>query len=121
VNLAACVALPHTPENGVWYRSILLNHLKTALSSHHTRLAASRFNAGSHFTPADRFPSLYFSDDPLVAQFEVGALLGSPFPGQHIRTRVARLLSSTSASSCTMSSTSRMPPRRLLCTPPPRN
>lgn len=84
MNLAVCRVLPRTPENAVWYRLILPGDLPTALSSAHTRKTRSRFNAGSFLDPADQFASLYFVDDPIVAQFEVGAMLGSLTPGGHI-------------------------------------
>jgi hypothetical protein len=47
-----------------------------ALSSAHTKKVRSRFNAGSLLEPADQFAALYFAEDPIVAQFEVGAVLG---------------------------------------------
>lgn len=84
MNLAACGRLPRTPENGVWYRLILPGHLPTALSSAHTKKVRSRFNAGSLLDPADQFAALYFAEDPIVAQFEVGAVLGSLTPGGHV-------------------------------------
>jgi hypothetical protein len=34
--------------------------------------------------PTDRFAALYFADDPIPAQFEVGAMLGSPTPGDRM-------------------------------------
>lgn len=84
MKLAACAALPLTPENGHWYRVIQLAHLKTALSSAHTKKAVSRFNAGTYLGAADQFGALYFADDPIVAQFEMGALLGCLAPGHYI-------------------------------------
>lgn len=84
MNLAACRGLPRTPENNFWYRLILPGHLPTALSSAHTKKARSRFNAGSLLDPSDQFAALYFAEDPLVAHFEVGALLGSLTPGGYI-------------------------------------
>jgi hypothetical protein len=57
VNLASCRSLPRTPENGVWYRLI---------------------------DPKQQFECLYFADDVLPAQFEVGAMLGDPSPGGHL-------------------------------------
>ena len=84
MNLAACSTLPRTPENGVWYRLIEPSHMSTALSSAHTKVALSRFNAGSVLRRADRYATLYFADDPLPAHFEVGALLGDPMPGGHM-------------------------------------
>lgn len=84
MNLGACAALSKKPENGMWYRVIAIGHLSTALSSAHTKLAQSRFNPGTLLVPSARFATLYFSDDPIVAQFEVGAMLGTPSPGGHI-------------------------------------
>jgi hypothetical protein len=81
VNLTACGALPTTPENGTWYRLIPPVHYPTALSSAHSKPVRSRWNAGSLLDPAAQFASLYFGDSPLVAQFEVGAMLGSLTPG----------------------------------------
>jgi hypothetical protein len=84
VNLAACGSLPRTPENSFWYRLILTQHLSTALGSTHTKSRVGRFNAGPYLNVADRYASLSFADDPIVAQFEVGAVLGSLDPGGHI-------------------------------------
>ena len=84
MNFAACAGLPRTPENAVWYRLVLPGHFPTALSSAHTKKARSRFNAGSLLDPVDQFAALYFAEDPIVAQFEVGAVLGSLTPGGHI-------------------------------------
>jgi hypothetical protein len=76
--------LPHTPENGVWHRLIPIGYLTTALSSAHTKVARSRFSAGSLLASTDEFAALYFADDPVVAQFEIGAVLGSLAPGGHV-------------------------------------
>jgi hypothetical protein len=84
VNLAICGTLPRTPENGVWFRLIPPGHLSTALSSAHSKVALSRFSAGRLLPATSQFAALYFADDPMVAQFEVGAVLGSPTPGGHI-------------------------------------
>jgi hypothetical protein len=84
VNLPACKSLPRTPENGVWYRLILPSDLPTALSSAHTKLARSRFNAGDLLPASERFASLYFADDVIPAQFEVGAVVGSYEPGHYL-------------------------------------
>jgi hypothetical protein len=84
MNLAACARLSRTPENGVWYRLIQPGHLGTALSSAHTKVARSRFSPGSLLPAADQFSALYFADDPIVAQLEVGAVLGTLRPGGHI-------------------------------------
>jgi RES domain len=84
VKLAACASLPGTPENDYWFRLIETGHLSTALSTAYAKKAVSRFNAGSFLDPADQFATLYFADDPLPAQFEVGALLGDPRPGAHV-------------------------------------
>lgn len=84
MNLAACGSLKTTAEHAVWFRLVPTGHLKTALSSAHTRLAQSRFNGGSLLRASARYATLYFSDDPTVAQFEAGAVLGSLTPGGHI-------------------------------------
>ena len=84
MNLAACGTLPRTPENAVWYRLILPGHLTTALGSAHTKLRSGRFNAGPLLPPHDQFPILSFADDLIVAQFEVGAVLGSLTPGGYL-------------------------------------
>jgi hypothetical protein len=84
VNLAACAALPRTPENKVWYRLVQPHRLSTALGSAHTRLKVSRFNAG-HLQPAqEQFATFYLADDPIVGQFEAGAVLGSMAPGGYM-------------------------------------
>lgn len=83
--LAACGGLPRTPENGVWYRLIPSTvPLNTALSSVQSKKTAGRFNPGPLLPAADQFFTLTFADDPLVAQFEVGAVLGNPTPGDHV-------------------------------------
>lgn len=84
VNLAACGALPTAPERGTWYRLIPPGHIATALSSAHTRIARTRFNGGSSLSARAQFAALYFADDPTVAQFEAGAVLGSLTPGGHL-------------------------------------
>jgi hypothetical protein len=85
VNLAACARLRLTPENGVWYRLVPSNiPLSAALGSARSKKTDGRFNAGPYNPPPDQFSTLSFADDPLVAQFEVGAVLGSPAPGRHV-------------------------------------
>jgi hypothetical protein len=85
MNLAACASLrAHTsPENSVWYRYILLGHLSTALSSAHTKKRPSRFNPGPLLSPPDQFATLSLAENPLVAQFEAGAMFGDATPGGH--------------------------------------
>jgi hypothetical protein len=58
--------------------------MSTALSSAHTKMSHTRFNAGHLLPPADQFATLYFADDPVVGQFEVGAVLGGFEPGEYI-------------------------------------
>ena len=84
MNLAACAGLRRTPENSVWYRAIQPSYLQTALSSDHTRMEISRFSPGKLLPSEQQYATLYFADDPLVAQFEVGAVLGTLSPGGHV-------------------------------------
>lgn len=84
MNLGTCGSLPRTPENGVWYRLIPPQHYSTALDNAHSKSTLGRFNAGPLLNAADRYAGLSFADDPVVAQFEVGAVLGSLDPGGHI-------------------------------------
>lgn len=84
MNLSSCTSLPGTHLNGVWYRQIEPQFIATALSSAHTKVTPSRFNAGRYFASADQFEILYFADDPLVASFEVGAVLGEFVHGGYV-------------------------------------
>lgn len=84
MNLAVCAALPKVPENGTWFRAVFPHYGITALSSSHTTTAASRFNGGSKLNSFDQFEALYFASNPLVAQFEFGAMLGDVAPGRHV-------------------------------------
>jgi hypothetical protein len=85
MNLAACAALrTHaTPENSIWYRYIALGHLSTALSSAHTKKRPARFNPGPLLSAPDQFATLSLAENPLVAQFEAGAMFGDVTPGGH--------------------------------------
>jgi hypothetical protein len=51
-------------------------HLKTPINTAQTRIESSRFSAGRKASP--RFEILYLSENPQVAQFEIGALFGDP-------------------------------------------
>lgn len=84
MNLVDVRTLPTTPENGTWYRLIPPINISTALSSSHTKPLRSRWNGGALLAPTDQFAALYFADSPIVAQFEVGAMLGSLTPGGSI-------------------------------------
>jgi len=75
VKLAACSKLSLTPENRVWYRAINPSHSATAIASAYTKGISSRFSPGRN--TLNRFEILYFSENQLVALYEVGALLGS--------------------------------------------
>lgn len=81
MNKAACLSLPTQPESGtVWFRSIQLQHLATALGTSHTKTIPSRFNVGVPAAP--QYEILYLAENHMVALFEVQALLGSPLsPG----------------------------------------
>jgi hypothetical protein len=82
VNLAACAGLPRTPENAVWYRATRIGYLPSALSSAHTAVARSRFNAGILLPAGRQYETLYFAGDHQTALFEFGAMVGNPsIPG----------------------------------------
>jgi hypothetical protein len=76
MNLSAVAALPSRPIASVWYRAVRPQHLPDSLNYSHTRLFASRYYEGP--TSPILFDTLYLAENPLVAQFEVGALFGSP-------------------------------------------
>ncbi|MGC1294178.1 MAG: RES family NAD+ phosphorylase [Alloacidobacterium sp.] len=78
------MGLPRTPENRVWYRLIDRSHLPTALGSAHSKKTPARFNPGPLLDAPDQFATLALADDPIVAQFEVGAVLGTNRPGYHV-------------------------------------
>jgi RES domain-containing protein len=77
VNLANCGALTLLPEAATWYRAIQPQHWNTALQTAQTLHIPSRFSEGNGL-----FEILYLAEDPLVALFEVQALLGSVLPPQ---------------------------------------
>ena len=69
-----------SPLTGVWFRAVQTRFLSSALSTAHTASIPSRFLANSSAAPGPRV--LYLAEDPLIALYEVQALLGSPFtPG----------------------------------------
>ncbi len=72
--------LTQRPLIGAWYRAIRPQFFQTALAFAHSATIPGRFNGGSIQNPG--FPVLYLAEDPMVALFEVGALLGSPTAGQ---------------------------------------
>lgn len=76
IRLAACSTLRTRAEVNTWYRAVRLPHLGTALSTAHTLDVSGRFHFGS--ATALSFPVLYLAENPMVALFEVRALLGSP-------------------------------------------
>lgn len=69
------VGPPTTPD---WHRAIRPGFVSkpTALATHHTRTIPGRYNDGTLAKPS--FPVLYLAEDPIVALFEVQALVGSP-------------------------------------------
>ncbi|MEI9989545.1 MAG: RES family NAD+ phosphorylase [Rhizomicrobium sp.] len=80
MNLAAVSLLGVAAETRPWYRAVDSQFLTTALSTSHTRVVPSRFFDPLSASP--QFPSLYLSDDPMVAMFEAQILFGSPLkPG----------------------------------------
>src|SRR2546426_10593522 len=80
MNLAACGGLSTSPEKRAWFRAIQPQHWPTALGTAQTSRVPSRYSPATNVQPA--FEVLYLSEDHQVALFEVGALLGSPLPGE---------------------------------------
>ena len=81
MNLRACSQLTHGPETGTWFRAVKLLHLNTPINTAHTKTEPSRFSAGPK--ASQPFEILYLSENPQVAQFEIGALFGDPLvPGR---------------------------------------
>jgi hypothetical protein len=78
MDFSGCARLTTQPETNTWYRAIQVRHLPTPLRTGHTRLIPSRFNAANQ-PPAHQFRVLYLAETAQLAQFEVRALLGSPF------------------------------------------
>ena len=76
MNLSAVAALPCRPIASVWYRAVKPQHLPRSLGYCHTRLIPSRYYEGP--TAPVPFETLYLAENPIVAQFEVEALFGSP-------------------------------------------
>jgi hypothetical protein len=96
MNVSACRRLSLAPVTGIWYRTVELRYLETALSSSHTSDNPTRFCGG---TGADfPFEILYLCENTLVAQFEVGALLGSPWELGGVVTRPGRSWADVSVS-----------------------
>jgi hypothetical protein len=76
MNLSACGSLATAAVTGIWFRALDPHFWPTALQTAHSRSNASRFNAGP--LAGTPFEMLYLAEDPQVALFETGALLGSP-------------------------------------------
>lgn len=68
----------HPPSRPDWHRAVRPRFATkaTALATRHTRTVPGRFNDGTLARPA--FPVLYLAETPIVALFEVQALVGSP-------------------------------------------
>jgi RES domain-containing protein len=79
MNFAACAELPLAGLSAVWFRAIQPQYWAVSLQTQHTRTSPGRFNAGTPGNPG--YDVLYLSENPMVALFEVQALLGSPTPG----------------------------------------
>jgi RES domain-containing protein len=88
MNLAAVAGLPSRPIVGVWYRAIDPQHLRAALGYSHTRRFPSRYYEGQN--AAATFDIVYLAENPMVAQFEVGALFGSPLTAGGVMANPAR-------------------------------
>jgi len=82
MRLSAVPGLPTRAVVGDWWRAARLQYLPDPLATAHTRSRPGRFNAGSADRPGPEV--LYLSADLLVAQIEVGMVLGSLDPGRSI-------------------------------------
>jgi hypothetical protein len=80
MRLTRSLLLNRRIEQGTWHRAVHATYVHQPLAFQHTSTTPGRFNPGSSQRPA--IPVLYLTQTPLVAQFEVGALLGSPLRGQ---------------------------------------
>ena len=77
MNLRKCARLSRKPETRTWFRATELAFLETSLSSAHTPDRRSRFSGGP--SADSPFEVLYLAPTTMVAQFEIGSILGSPF------------------------------------------
>jgi hypothetical protein len=76
MKLSACRRLTRRPIHAIWYRAIATKHWKTALQTEHTPPVTTRFSPGrAGRTP---FEILYLAENPVVALYEVGAIVGPP-------------------------------------------
>ena len=75
MNLVECGKLARVPLGGTWYRAMVPSYATPvhAIAFAHTKTAPTRFNEGH-----GGFATLYLAEDPMVALFEVEAMLGSP-------------------------------------------
>jgi RES domain-containing protein len=79
MKLGACPKLLSGPENRVWFRALEPQFATAPLASAHTTANPSRFSPGPlGIVP---FEILYFSENQMIALFEMEALLGSPKKG----------------------------------------
>jgi RES domain len=77
MNLTGIANLQTVPENAVWFRAILPGYWNTALQTSQTTTFPTRFDSGPTASP--QFEILYVAQDPIVALFEVQAMLGSAY------------------------------------------
>jgi hypothetical protein len=75
MKLKNCSRLNPIGFGGVCYRAVPPQYLATVLQTGHTATVTTRFSSGSLAHP--QFEILYLSENPVVALFEVQALLGS--------------------------------------------
>lgn len=80
MNTAGVAQLTPVPVRGVWYRAMRAQFITTPLAYSHTATFPGRFNGGT--PPRPGITALYLTEDGIVSQFEVQAILGSMMPGQ---------------------------------------
>jgi hypothetical protein len=75
MKLKNCGIVNPSPWGGTCYRAITPQYVATALTTAHTSTISSRFSSGS--IPHPQFEILYLAENPILAMFEVQAMLGS--------------------------------------------
>lgn len=82
MRLDHCTRLAPSSLQGVWYRTVDLNHLDTPLETKQTRTHSGRFNPGTAETVgARRFEVLYLSKHGQTSELEARKYFADPYEG----------------------------------------